>query len=357
MAVINLKHNYAKGIETRFAHDSVTEACFSKELDVEFHGVKSVTVSHNGLAPVNDYIRSGDNRFGTVNELDDYEQEFVMTQDKSSTWSIDEGNQKEQYNQKQAGQTLKEQWRQVYTPMIDKYRIQKWADGAGVVEEMTAAPTKSNIIETMLGMDIAMDDAGVPEEGRFFYVPSTYYKLFLLSDEFQKADALLIKALGKKTVGTLFGKVAVKCVPPSWMPTGVYLMEVYKGAAISPVKLQKLRVLTEQRGIDGDVVEMRVIYDAFVRGTKAEGISLKVKSGTAVATPTITFASNVATMASTTSGATIVYTIDGGDPRYSKHTLTYNSEAKPTIGAGVTVRAAAMKDGMFQSGVVEAKNS
>ena len=86
MAVINLKHNYAKGIETRFAHDSVTEACFSKELDVEFHGAQSVSVSHNGLAPVNDYVRSGDNRFGTVNELDDYEQAFVMTQDKSSTW-------------------------------------------------------------------------------------------------------------------------------------------------------------------------------------------------------------------------------------------------------------------------------
>ena len=141
------------------------------------------------------------------------------------------------------------------------------------------------------------------------------------------------------------------------MPTGVYLMEVYKGAAISPVKLQKLRVLTEQRGIDGDVVEMRVIYDAFVRGTKAEGIALKVKSGTAVATPTVTFSSNVATMESTTSGATIVYTIDGGDPRYSKHTLTYDSSSKPTIGAGVTVRAAAMKNGMFQSGVTEATNS
>ena len=357
MAVINLKHSYAKTIEKRFAHDSVTESCFSKELDVEFHGVKSVTVSHNGVAPVNDYVRSGDNRFGTVNELDDYEQEFVMTQDKSSTWSIDKGNQAEQYNQKQAGQTLKEQMRQVYTPMIDKYRIQRWADGAGKVIGLTAAPTKSNIIEKMLDMDLAMDDVGVPEEGRFFYIPTTYYKYFLRSDEFQKADALLIKALGKKTVGTLFGKVAVKCVPPSWMPEDVYLMEVYKGAAISPVKLQTLRILTEQRGIDGDVVEMRFIYDAFVRGTKAEGISLSVASSKAVAAPTVTFSSNVATMASTTSGATIVYTTDGGDPRYSKHALVYNAESKPTIAAGATVRAAAKKTGMFQSSVTEATNS
>lgn len=357
MAVINLKHAYAKAIETRFSHDSVTESCFSKDLDVEFHGVKSVTVSSNGLAPVNDYVRSGDNRFGAVNELDDYEQEFVMTQDKSSTWSIDEGNQKEQYNQKQAGQTLKTQWREVYTPMIDKYRIKKWAEGAGVVTALSAAPTKSTIISTMLDMDIAMDDAGVPEEGRFFYVPSTYYKLFLLSDEFQKADALLIKALGKKTVGTLFGKVAVKCVPPSWMPSDVYLMEVYKGAAIAPVKLQKLRILTEQRGIDGDVVEMRVIHDAFVRGTKADGISISVKSDAAVAAPTVTFASNVATMASTTTGATIIYTTDGSDPRYSKHVLTYDSTSKPTIAAGAKVRAAAKKSGMYTSSVAEATNS
>lgn len=357
MAVINLKHAYAKGIEQRFAHDSVTEACFSKDLDVEFHGVKSVTVSSNGLAPINDYTRDGVNRFGEVHELDDYEQEFIMTQDKSSTWSIDEGNQKEQYNQKQAGQTLKAQWREMFTPMIDKYRIKRWAEGAGAVTALSAAPTKSNIIETMLDMDIAMDDAAVPEEGRFFYVPSTYYKMFLLSDEFQKADALLIKALGKKTVGTLFGKVTVKCVPPSWMPDGVYLMEVYRGAAIAPVKLQKLRVLTEQRGIDGDVVEMRVIHDAFVRGTRAAGIALAVAKASAVAAPTISIESNVATLASTTSGATILYTTDGSDPRYSKHALTYNASSKPTLEAGQTIRAAAKKDGMYQSGVTEDTNS
>lgn len=357
MAVINLKHAYAKSIETRFSRDSVTEACFSKDLDVEFHGVKSVTVSSNGLAPVNDYVRSGDNRFGAVNELDDYEQEFVMTQDKSSTWSIDEGNQKEQYNQKQAGQTLKTQWREVYTPMIDKYRIARWAEGAGAVVALSAAPTKSTIIEKMLDMDIAMDDAAVPEEGRFFYVPSNYYKLFLLSDEFQKADAMLIKALGRKTVGTLFGKVTVKCVPPSWMPDGVYLMEVYKGAAIAPVKLQKLRILTEQRGIDGDVVEMRVIHDAFVRGTRAAGISIAVKSDKAVATPTIAIASSVATLTCDTSGATILYTTDGSDPRYSKHAETYNGSSKPTLASGATIRVAAKKDGMFQSAVAEDTNA
>ena len=62
-------------------------------------------------------------------------------------------------------------------------------------------------------------------------------------------------------------------------------------------------------------------------------------------------------MASTTSGATIVYTTDGGDPRYSKHALVYSADSKPTVAAGATVRAAAKKNGMFQSGVAEAKNS
>lgn len=356
MAVINLKSAYAKAIEKRFTHDSVTESCYSKDLDVQFHGVKSVTVSSNGLAPIVDYTRSGENRFGTVNELSDYEQEFVMTQDKAATWSIDAGNQAEQYNQKQAGDTLKAQWREKFTPMIDKYRIEKWAEGAGSVTALAAAPTKSTIIEKMLDMDIAMDDAGVPEEGRFFYVPSNLYKLFLLSDEFQKADALLIKALGKKTVGTLFGKVTVKCIPPSWMPEGVYLMEVYKGAAIAPVKLKHLRVLTETRGIDGAVVEMRVIYDAFVRGTRGIGISLAVKSDSAVATPTIAIASNVATLTGATSGATIVYTTDGSDPRYSKHAEVYSDSSKPTLEAGQTIRAAAKKKGMYQSGVAEKTN-
>lgn len=355
MATINLATKYAEKAVERFAHESITEASFDKSLDMNFVGVKTVQIYDIATAPVNDYKRTGSNRYGDVDELSDALQEFTMTQDKSSTWSIDKGNQKEQFNVKQAGESLQRQLREKYTPMIDKYRLQQWANGAGSTKELSSAPTKSTIVGSMLDAVAALDDAGVPESGRIFYVPTTYYKHILLSDEFSKADALMVKALGKGTVGELFG-IPVKKVPSSYMPASVYFMLVYKGSAISPVKLQDYKINTEPQGISGDLVEMRLMYDAFVVGTKAAGIYVAAASGKVAATPTIAIASNTVTLTSTTSGAAIKYTMDGSDPRYSKTALTYNGDSKPTAAAGATVKAAALLTDGYMSGVAEKKN-
>ena len=98
MAVINLALKYAEKAIERFYHESITDAAFDKSRDSEFVGVKTVRIYDIGTAPVNDYQRSGTSRYGSVDELSDSVQELQMTQDKSSTWSIDKGNQKEQFN-------------------------------------------------------------------------------------------------------------------------------------------------------------------------------------------------------------------------------------------------------------------
>ena len=140
------------------------------------------------------------------------------------------------------------------------------------------------------------------------------------------------------------------------MPTDVYFMLVFKGSAISPVKLQDYKINTEPQGISGDLVEMRLMYDSFVLGTKADGIYIATVTGKVATTPTISFASNVMTLTGD-DGATFVYTTDGSDPRYSKSAETYSSTSKPTIAAGATVKAAAKKAGLYQSGVATKVNS
>ena len=167
MAVINLALKYAEKAIERFYHESITDAAFDKSRDSEFVGVKTVRIYDIGTAPVNDYQRSGTSRYGSVDELSDSVQELQMTQDKSSTWSIDKGNQKEQFNVKQAGETLQRQLREKYTPMIDKYRMQKWADGAGIAKALTAAPTKSTIVSAMLDAAAAspVGGGGAPVSG------------------------------------------------------------------------------------------------------------------------------------------------------------------------------------------------
>lgn len=72
---INLAEKYAQAVQERFYKDSLTESSFSKDLDVEFTGVKTVKVYEVDTAPVGDYTRSGANRYGTPNELTDSLQE------------------------------------------------------------------------------------------------------------------------------------------------------------------------------------------------------------------------------------------------------------------------------------------
>ena len=66
---INLAEKYSSQVQERFYHDSITQGAFSKNLDMEFTGVKTVKVYDVAVAPLNDYTRSGSNRYGTPQEL------------------------------------------------------------------------------------------------------------------------------------------------------------------------------------------------------------------------------------------------------------------------------------------------
>ena len=352
---INLATKYASAAQERFYQDSFTQSSFSKDLDMEFTGVRTVKVYEVDTAPLNDYVRSGANRYGTPQELTDNLQEFIMTQDKAFTYTIDKGNAREQFNVKQAGTSLKRQMREVVTPYIDRYRMRVWAEKAGIITALTAEPDKSTIAGAIMDGTVALDDALVPAEGRTLYITAKHYKLLKLCDEFISVDRLGEKALSKGIIGEFDG-MAVKKMPSSYMPDNVYFMIVSKGSAISPVKLNDYKIHSDPPGISGDLVEGRVIFDAFVQGAKAMGIYVAAVTGTVCERPAVSISGNQATITCGTSGATIRYTVDGSDPRYSTTAADYSDGAKPTVDSGATVRACAWKEGMFHSGVGEKAN-
>lgn len=347
--VINLAEKYSQAVQERFYKDSLTESSFSKDLDVEFTGVKTVKVYEVDTAPVNDYTRSGANRYGTPQELTDSLQEFVMTQDKASTWTIDKGNAKEQFNIKVAATSLKRQMREVITPMIDKYRFAKWAENAGHAIA-GAIPTKDTIVESIMDMGAWMDDQLVPTEGRTLYIRNDLFKVLKLNSNFIPMDKASTNAIVKGVVGEIDG-MPVKKVPTSYFPENVFMMIIRKDAAISPMKLNDYKIHKDPPGISGDLVEMRVIYDAFVKGTKMNGIVLRVLTNKVVATPTVSMSGATATVSCSTSGATIMYTTDGSDPRYSESAKVYSGTVN--LNAGDTIKACATKAAMFRSDVAE----
>lgn len=343
MASINLHEKHSAKIAERFRTDSFLAG--NTNNDYSFDGVKSVKISTIKTIPVTKYTRSGKDRFGQITEVEDTVQTLTMTQEPAWTASIDEGNASDQQYEKKAGKVMKMQSDEVTTPMADKYALKVFANNAGQVVELSAAPTKSNIVETIFNASTALDNALVPTTGRILYIASSDYNKVRLSPEFIGVDKLAEKILSKGQVGQIADMKVIK-LPDNYMPENVHFMITHKKSVMMPFKLKTARILSEVPGINGRLLEWYSYYDAFVIGAKANGVYVAVKTGTKTATPTVSVSGGKATI---TGNGTIWYTTDGSDPRYSASAAVY-SAAVP-VASGDTVSAYAVQDGKFKSDV------
>lgn len=271
---IELASKYSQKVAERFSMSSITDAYAGK--DYEFSGVKSIKIYSVDTVPMTDYTRSGTDRFGNLSELGDTVQEMVITKDRAFTFSIDKGNAAQQFNIKQANQALKRQIDEVVTPEIDIFRFGKWVAGAGK-EATDGALTKSNALEKIFSGSTAMNNLLVPKNNRTLFIKESVFFNVKLADQILNSEKLGNAALANGSVGKL-DNMNVVPVPDSYFPEGVNFIIKYKGATVDPVQLKTYRVLKEQRGIDGDVVEGRIIYDSFVLETKKNGIYVSTVS-------------------------------------------------------------------------------
>lgn len=350
---INFPEKYKQGLVEGFNKASETNDLFTHDLDMEFSGVKTVHVTHLKTEPLQKYDRSVDvskgSRYGSTKEVGDEVQTFEMTQDDSLSLSIDKGNNKEQFNMKKAGEVMKAEREEQIIPTVDAYRLAKWAKEGGIHEELTAAPDKSNIVGFIIDLHNKMLDAGVPDKITLL-IARTYLPKLKLSTEWTALDSLGGKTLTSGAIGEFDG-MAVKPMTSKRMPANVPFMLIYKGAVISPMKVEEFKAHMDPPGLSGDLLEFRMIYDAFVLGKKANGVAVAVLKGYVQAAPTIAVSGGKATI--TAEGATgIFYTTDGSDPRYSKTAKAYTSAV--SVEAGTVVRAYAEADGKYRSAVAEA---
>ena len=75
----------------------------------------------------------------------------------------------------------------------------------------------------------------------------------------------------KGVVANLDGMVVIK-VPAKRLPQGFGFMVSHKSATVTPLKLEDYRVHQDPPGVNGELVEGRIVYDAFVLDNKAKGI-------------------------------------------------------------------------------------
>ena len=268
---INYATKYSPKVAERFKKGSITNAAAGH--DYSFVGAKTVVVSSVDVVPMNDFDRNGaGNRFGAVSNLGDTKQEMMMTKDRSFAFAIDAGDNSDQAIEKAAGKALRRQIDEVVNPEVDKYRLEKWAAGAG--KTVTgAALTKNTILSQIIAVGGELSNALVPEGGRTLYIPIRNYQLLVQADAVVQLEKMGTAAVEKGVVGTIDRNKVIP-VPDGWFPAGVEFMIKHKGCTVDPVKLQNYHIRKDAQGFDGPVVEGRIYYDSFVLEAKKDGIGV-----------------------------------------------------------------------------------
>ena len=264
---INYAQKYASKIDERFASEALTDKAINKDYD--FVGVKTVNVYSIPTAPMNDYTRTGSDRYGTPQELQNTIQEMTVSQDRSFTFSIDRGNFNDTQMTSAAGSALQRQIREVIIPEIDSYRLKKMYNSTEAVKETITA---QNAYDAFLNGTAALMDSRVPVSECVAFISSKFYKHIKSDSAFIRNGDLSQKMLIKGQVGMVDG-IALVVVPADLLPDEkMNFMIAYKNATVAPVKLSEYKIHDNPPGINGWLVEGRVYYDAFVLNNKLKGI-------------------------------------------------------------------------------------
>lgn len=266
---INLVTKHAKQLMTVYTKASVIGNSLSNEYD--FTGAKTVIIHTPTTVPMNNYTRSGTNRYGTPVEMEDTTQELTMSQDKSFALTVDKGNNADQLNMKAAGRMVKLQLAERAVPERDKYVLGQLAANAGGTNSVTSALSKTTICDRISSGTQALDEAEVPEEGRTLWITPEGYKFLKHSEEFMAVERIAGKAIEKGVVGT-YDNMTVKKVPASRMPEGVNFIIAHRDAATAPVKLHEINIHKDPPGINGHLMEGREYYDCFVFESRNKGV-------------------------------------------------------------------------------------
>ncbi|SCI20109.1 Uncharacterised protein [uncultured Clostridium sp.] len=75
----------------------------------------------------------------------------------------------------------------------------------------------------------------------------------------------------KGVIGMLDGASVIK-VPANRLPSAFGFMLAHPSATVAPTKLEDYKIHQDPPGISGDLVEGRIVYDAFVLDNKTKAI-------------------------------------------------------------------------------------
>lgn len=250
--------------------------------DFSWSGAHSVKVYKVSTSAMNDYGRRGPDsgnwsRYGPVAALDATTEEMTLKKDRSFTFAIDALDTDETAMQLAAASALARQNREVCIPEVDKYVYGVMCDKAGH-KPAAVALTATNIYPEILKASEALDNAEVPETGRCLVLtPATYTLLKKSKDIIMETDIGADLRL-KGVIGILDGLTVFK-VPAVRLPENFGFLVAHPCATVAPTKLESFVTHSNPPGINGALVEGRIVYDAFVLDNKVKALYYQAQPG------------------------------------------------------------------------------
>lgn len=267
---VNYAEKYAQIIDEEMSKESLTDKATNR--DYNFDGVNKVNVYSIPTVPLNDYDMTAEsNRYGKPTELGNDVQTLELKQDKSFTFSIDRRNATDTMMAMSAAKALARQIKEVVTPTIDKYRIQKLTEGAHADHVKEETLTSETAYSAFLEGSMMLFDAKVPTSGRIAFVTPAFYKMIKLDKNFvssgDKGQEIAINgAVGK------IDNTTIIVAPTDYFVAGTNFIICHSMAMTSPIKLADYKQHENPQGINGWLVEGRIYFDAFVLDKKKKAI-------------------------------------------------------------------------------------
>lgn len=271
--------NYAQDtldlIDERFYLESKTNAIVNNGIKFKFTGVNTVTIYNVDVVAENDYVRSGTMRYGELVELGDGVQDFILSQDKSFSISIDRGNREDSEMVLDIEEAVDRQVREVSVPTVDVYRLNILAAYAVANSQVaTNALAYNDVFQKILVQRAALINAKVSLDDIVVYVTPTTEMYLWRDPEFKVAADRTNADRATGVLGTVLGMTIVVC-PDSYYISNFGFMLVSKKVLVAPTKFNEIKTGDGfPFGISGMVAFGRRYYDAFIPTNKGVAIRL-----------------------------------------------------------------------------------
>ena len=243
--------------------------------DFNWTGANTVKVYKISTGSMNDYGRTGAtsgnwSRYGEVEALDATTESFTLSKDRSFTFAIDTLDTDETAQMLEAATALARQLREVVIPEVDKHVYTKMTEGAGT-KPAAVTLTADNIYDEIIKASNELDNNEVPETGRFIVVTPDVYILMKKCPDIVMETEIGNDLRLKGVVSNLDGANVLK-VPAARLPQNFGFMVCHPCATVAPEKLASYNTHVNPPGINGQLVEGRIVYDAFVLENKKKAI-------------------------------------------------------------------------------------